>query len=507
MLAVLAVTGAAELAHADPPGPPPTTPRPAPIRLSDLTPEQRSWRDRDGVISCSAHSTFPTCSTTPEAGIEYPDDNSPFSVQMPGKTKPGIDLNPLHAVRDAVGSSVSTAFAQAAESIGKFAGELLTQSMTWWIKQDSISLSYAQSMAGKQPVQQVVGLIMMAGILGSSIAMMISRRTQPAAEMVMYGVRYLLISSLALVVLTGAVHAGDDFARQMVTGGAEQFGQRMQSMLGVETIGNPGGVLMIGLIAVVLGFIQWVMGFMRQAGLVVLYAMILIAAAGQLSSWGRQWFPRVASMCIALVLYKPLAAFIYSLGFTLIGQDQSLTSLIIGLMVVAMAVLALPTLMKFFSFLGFQVTGGTGALAAAAGMIGSGALLGSSLGGGSGGGGDPATPASFAPAEGAGGQVEPDPSPGNAPQLAGGDGAALSPPPQKELGGGEPAALERGSPPPDAPSSAAGGAADAEMAAGAATGGVGLAAMGAEKAIAAAPEAAESIGDTMTGDDTGPDMA
>ena len=41
----------------------------------------------------------------------------------------------------------------------------------------------------------------------------------------------------------------------------------------------------------------------------------------------------------------------------------------------------------------------------------------------------------------------------------------------------------------------------------AATGGVGLAAMGAQKAIAAAPEAAESVGDAMTGDDTGPDMA
>ena len=192
--------------------------------------------------------------------------------------------------------------------------------MTWWIKQDSISLSYAQSMAGKVPVQQVVGLIMMAGILGSSIAMMISRRTQPAAEMAMYGVRYLLISSLALVVLTGAVRAGDDFARQMVTGGAEQFGQRVQAMLGTETIGNPGGVLVLGLIAVLLGFIQWVMGFMRQAGLVVLYAMILIAAAGQLSTWGRQWFPRIASMCIALVLYKPLAAWIYSLGFTLMDR-------------------------------------------------------------------------------------------------------------------------------------------------------------------------------------------
>ena len=54
-------------------------------------------------------------------------------------------------------------------------------------------------------------------------------------------------------------------------------------------------------------------------------------------------------------------------------------------MVIALAVIALPTLMKFFSFLGFQVTGGTGALAAAAGMIGSGALLASSLGGGGGG--------------------------------------------------------------------------------------------------------------------------
>jgi hypothetical protein len=484
--------------------------------LSDLTPEQRSWRDDNGVISCTGHPSFPTCSTSDPSlntGFVYDDDNAPFTVRTKGKTHTEIDANPLHAMRNAVGTAVSSAFAEASESIGKFAGDLLVTSMTWWINQDSISLTYAQSMADKQPVQQVIGLIMMAGVIGSSIAMMISRRTQPAAEIIAGGVRYLLISSLALVVLSGAVRAGDDFARQMVTGGAQQFGQRIQEMLSVDTVGNPGGVLMLGQIAVILGFVQWVMGFLRQAGIVVCYAMILIAAAGQMSSWGRQWFPRIASMCIALVLYKPLAAFIYSLGFTLIGQTKSLTDLVIGLMVIALAVIALPALMKFFSFLGFHVTGGTGALAAASGAVAGAAMLASALGGERGGGGDPSSPAAnFSSVEpGPGGHAEPDPSPGN--QLPSAGSGQLHAAPQKELGSGDhPPALASGGS-PDAPSQAGGEAAkqaagaDTARTAGMAATGIGVAAVVAEKAVSAIPEAADGVGEAMTGnDDLGPEM-
>jgi type IV secretion system protein TrbL len=521
--------------------PPPDMPQ----KLSELTAEQKSWRDADGVIWCSKHPQFPGCEGNPDTGYLYPNDDTLYRAQINnGAKETTIDLSPGTVADNTVGKAVDSAFGKAAESIGRFSGDLLVESMTWWIGTDSISLSYAGVMAGKAPVQKVVFFIMMAGILTSAMVMMVSRRTEPGAQVLLGGVKYVVISSMALIVLSGAIHAGDDFAHQMIDTDANQFGQRVQAMLGTSTIGNPGGVLLLGIVAFLLGAIQWVMGFIRQAGIIVLYNMILFAAAGQLTTWGRQWFPRIASTCVALVLYKPMAAFIYSLGFQLIGQEQSLTTLVTGLMVVALAVIALPAMLKFFDFMGMHVSGGSGALGVAVGGLAGGALGaaaamgGRGSGSGSSSGGDGF--ANFMSATGPGGAGEHDPSPGNggSQALTSGGGQPLleSGSSPKALGtGNNGLELEAGPGPqpenPDAsgtpatPSdsggsgidvagateaggaaAAGGGSMAAAGAAGAAaTGGASMAIQAGLSAGSSAAEAADDVGSEMTGDDLGPE--
>lgn len=440
----------------------PTAPTAPPARLSDLSPEQKSWRDPQGVIWCSDHADFANCASNSTGGFRYSEDNTPFVALTnhnngDGAAQRSVDLNPGHAVSNAVGKAVDSAFGKAAESVGKFAGDMLVESMTWWIGTDSIDLSYADVMSGKQPVQRIVFFIMMAGILSCSILMMITRRTQPAAEVLMGGVKYAVISSMAMIVLSGALHAGDDFAKQMIESGADEFGKRVQLMLGTSTIGNPGGVLFLGSLAALLGFVQWVMGFIRQAGIIVLYSMILFAAAGQLTTWGRQWFPRIASVCIALVLYKPMAAFIYSLGFKLIGTEQSLTTLVTGIMVVALAVIALPAMLKFFDFLGVHVSSGSGALATVMGGAAAGGMFAAAGSGGSGSSSSMSGDgfANFMSATGPGGSGEQDPSPGNTggqPALGSGSG-------QQALGSGGGQAAIGSSPKAIGPGGGSGGGA------------------------------------------------
>ncbi|GGK68779.1 hypothetical protein GCM10011591_46110 [Nocardia camponoti] len=535
-----------------------------PQKYSELTEEQKSWRDAQGVIWCGDHSEFPGCAGNPTQGYSYPSDNSLFTVLLnrdngDGASGTSIDLNPGNAVDAAIGKAVDSSFGKAAESIGKFAGDLLVESMTWWINTDSINLSYANVMSGSAPVQKLVVFIMMAGIMVSSIIMMLSRRAEPGVQILWGGLKYMVISSLALVVLSGALKAGDDFAQQMVDKDAVAFGERVQMMLGTNVLGNPGGVLLLGIIAVILGFVQWVMGFIRQAGILVLYNMILFAAAGQLTTWGRQWFPRIAAACIALVLYKPMAAFIYSLGFKLIGTEQTLSTLVTGLMVIALAVIALPAMMKFFDFMGAHVSGGSGALAPIMGSIAGGALMANAFGGSSGGsetsGGD--SHANFMSATGpSASSAERDPSPGNGMTalpggsgggaIEGGSGKAL--PPGGGSGSGSSGAageLEAGpsstnmpSEHPDATgtpstgaaaaangvdvstaggastlgaSEGAGAAAGAGGAAGAgaaaATGGVSMAVSAGISAASTAVDAADSVaGEMSSGAETGPDM-
>ncbi|WP_446225111.1 hypothetical protein ACTWPB_08360 [Nocardia sp. IBHARD005] len=528
--------GPATLVSAAPP--PPDMPQ----KLSELSAEQKSWRDTDGVIWCSQHSQFPGCEAKPDTGYLYPNDDTLFRAQINnGAAQTTIDLNPGHAADNAIGKAVDSAFGKAAESIGKFSGDLLVESMTWWIGTDSISLSYAGVMADKAPVQKVVFFIMMAGILTGSMVMMVTRRTEPGAQILVGGVKYIVISSMALIVLSGAINAGDDFARQLIDTDANQFGQRVQAMLGTATIGNPGGVLLLGIVAFLLGAIQWVMGFIRQAGIIVLFNLILFAAAGQLTTWGRQWFPRIAATCVALVLYKPMAAYIYSLGFALIGQEQSLTTLVTGLMVIALAVIALPAMLKFFDFMGMHVSGGSGALGLAVGGLAGGALgAAAAMGGGSSGsssGGDGF--ASFMSATGPNGG-EPDPSPGNggtsaltsgggqaqlesgsAPKALGTGSSGLeleagpSPQPENPDASGTPSTPSGGGSGIDVASAteaggaaaAGGGSTAATGAAGAAaTGGVSMAIQAGLSAASSAVEAADDVGAEMTGDDLGPEQ-
>lgn len=516
----------------------PATP---PTSYEELTAEQKTWRDPKGVISCKEHPEFPTCAENPAMSYTYPEDNTAFTARLDGESDVNTTIDIAGTPGRMLDKAADSAFGNAAESVGTFAGDFLVESMTWWIKTESIDISYANVLAGKAPVQKVIGFIMMAGILSMAIVMMISRRTEPAADILVGGVKYILISSLSMVVLSGALHAGDDFAKQMVEDGANEFGQRIKLMLGTSVIGNPGGVLFLGLLAALLSFIQWVMGFIRQAGIVVLYALILFAAAGQLTTWGKQWFPRIAGACIALVLFKPIAAMCYSIGFKLIGTDQSMSTLVTGLMVIALTVIALPSMMAFFSFTGAKVAGGPGAGAVLAGGIAGGlgtAALANNMGGGGGSGtsgGDEQS--SFMDATGPdSSSAEVDPSPGNSGGLSeapaekgatgSGSDAGSGTGTGADTSGGEqdadlgPGTTENpdasGPQTPSDPGSigpdlgGAAGAGEGAAAAGgagaaAATGGATLAAGAALKAVDGALDAVEGAASEMS-QDTGPDM-
>ena len=343
-----------------------------------------------------------------------------------------VVTNPVGAAGDAVssaaGAAADSAFGKVAESTGQAAGDMLRTSMTWWVKSDSINLDPTAIADVQRPLQGVFVLIMMAGVLGTAIVMAMSRRGQPAAELLMGAFKYVAITSLSLVVLQGALSAGDDVAKQLVHN-SDKFGDSLAQLIGIQTLTNPVMVFLLGVLCFLLALVQWIFGFIRQAGILVLASMIAFAAAGQLSSWGRQWFPRIASSIVALVLYKPMAAMIYSIGFKFMGTGKDLSTAVIGVMVIALAVIALPSMLKFFSFVGNGIGGGGGgglALAAAGGASAS-----RMMGGGGGGGGEAPAPqgdsstsqASYMNSSGPGtGQADPDPSPGS-----GGGGGGQAP--------------------------------------------------------------------------------
>ena len=88
----------------------------------------------------------------------------------------------------------------------------------------------------------------------------------------------------------------------------------------------------------------------RQGAIVILAGVLPLAAAGTLNPATRPWFRKVTGWMLALIMYKPAAAAVYATAFTLIGTGRNLQTVLTGFAMVVMSLLALPVLMRFFTW-------------------------------------------------------------------------------------------------------------------------------------------------------------
>ena len=238
-----------------------------------------------------------------------------------------------------------------------------------------------------------------------------------------------------------------------------------------------------------------------RGGLLVILAGVLpLTASFTNTQMGKQWFGKVVGWTIAFILYKPAAALIYAAAFSLTGTDAfkddggGIWTILTGLALMLMALIALPALLKFVApMTGAVAGGGTAgmALAGAAGAIGgdlaSGAIkrMSSSsstpTGGNGGGGGSSSDAPTGSSTPGGGKPSAPTPTPSGAGgSSAAGAGAGAA-------GGGA------------AAGGAAGGVAAAAGPAAPLVMGAQMAGAGAKGAAVAAKSAVQSAADDSTG--------
>ncbi|NMN99312.1 hypothetical protein [Antrihabitans stalactiti] len=253
--------------------------------------------------------------------------------------------------------------------LGSAAGDMLQSSMTWWVNTDSVDVSPATALGEDPIILAWIGFLVAAGIIVAATTMVYTRRSRPFFDLITGAIKWILVSGMGITVLGQLLHVADDTAQGLVDSGANDFGPNMSKMLGAAVVTNPAALLLLTLLCWVLAFIQFLFGFLRQAGILVLAAMIPIAAAGYIGPFGRQWFPRLAGSLVALAFYKPLAALIYSVGFRFMGQEQSLAAVMTGMAVLVIGVIALPSMMAFFSWMGLQTAPGVSSGTALAGGV------------------------------------------------------------------------------------------------------------------------------------------
>jgi hypothetical protein len=161
----------------------------------------------------------------------------------------------------------------------------------------------------------------------------------------------------------------------------KDFGANILAALGMTGPGGTAlgivGIMFIGIWAIMAAVIQIAMMVVRNGMLVVLIAVLPLAAAATNTETGRTWFKRCVSWLVAFLLYKPIAAFVYAAALRLMAESalaatsaentgQFATALKNGItaaVMMTLAILALPALMKFLTPLVAATAGGAGLMA------------------------------------------------------------------------------------------------------------------------------------------------
>ena len=263
-----------------------------------------------------------------------------------------------------LGCQTQSAFHGIITEVAHGAAQLVVSMTGWWTTTSSIDPTDPAVVAAQGGTRPLILIILVASVLVQSIRIIVSRKSEPLIMVVTGLLRYAAVSALGLAVLQAALKAGDELASQLLDNAVDNYARLMQHIL-IDANAS-FVVLLMSLIAAVLSLVQWVLMAMRQAGLLVLAAMLPLAASGSLNRATRGWLDRLLSWMLAMVAYKPAAAFIYYVGYSYLSTVAApagpgdLATMITGLMVLLLAVVAMPVLLKLFAWSGTQVGGGNG---------------------------------------------------------------------------------------------------------------------------------------------------
>lgn len=237
-----------------------------------------------------------------------------------------------------------------------------------------------------------------ASVIFAGIKMAWEQRADPGKDLLKSFLTLVVVATSAVTFINLAIQMGDDFAQWIL---GQALGQSEGSLgdmptMFTETMGvdglaaAPGGflvVLLMALFIVIVSIIQMLIMIVRDGMLILLTGVLPLTASFTNTQMGKQWFQKALGWLLAFLLYKPVAAIVYSLVFVLLSgsEEDQFRSILTGLTMMLVAIFALPALMKFVTpMVGATADGAMGGGSMPSMPSGSGS---SSGGGGSGGGG------------------------------------------------------------------------------------------------------------------------
>ena len=304
----------------------------------------------------------------------------------------------------AIAAGASSALQEMADAVAEALGKALTSLGTVWVNVGTPNLTGSEAVSFIQDSLwfYMAGFAVLAVIIGGA-RMAWERRAEPGRELLKGLLTLTVVSGAGLTGIGLAVTAADGFAEWILdrsTAGTD-FGANIITLLALDNqVGTGLGpllVILLGLCAIFVSFVQIMLMVARAGMLVILAGILPLTASFTSTEAGRAWLRKALSWTFAFILYKPAAAIVYATAFRLTGSNAfgddgtGLMDVLVGLVLMVLALFALPALMRFVTPMVSSMAaggggGGLGAAAAAAVPTGAIALGSRSSGSGSGGG-------------------------------------------------------------------------------------------------------------------------
>jgi len=317
-------------------------------------------------------------------------------------------------VRDVVGAAAGNAIDSLANAVTEAVGQVVAAVATLWVHVPTPNLTTTPNgVTPSVPVAFIQGSLWWYMAAAAVLSVLIGagkmaweQRADPGKEVLKGLLTLVVVTGAGLTVIGLLVAAADQFAvwiiDRSVQGGG--FGENLVRLLTTPAVGVLAAILVIllGLVNVFISLVQ--IGFLvaRNGMLVILAGVLPTSTAFTTTEQGKAQFQKLVGWLVAFILYKPAAAIVYATAFKLGGadmfSDNGLISLVTAMMLMLLAVLALPALMRFaVPVVGALASGGGGGgeVAAAGAAVATGAIPVSR--GGSGGGWDAASNGAGAP--------------------------------------------------------------------------------------------------------------
>lgn len=244
------------------------------------------------------------------------------------------------------------------------------QSSTWWL----------------------AGVCAIVSVMIGGARMAWEQRARPGQDLLKSLLTLVVVASVGLTIVWLLVRAGDSFSTWIIDESLECdldstpncFKDNVGVMLGTSgslsaaTGGGSGAAaasgighgLFIGAIVGLISIVQVFLMIVRGGMLVILAGILPLAASATNTELGKGWFQRCVAWLTAFILYKPAAAIVYAAGFHMSGaapstEGSAVLTTYTGLVVLALAIVALPALMRFVTpMVGALASSGGGAIIA-----------------------------------------------------------------------------------------------------------------------------------------------